>query len=214
MCCISGEPIDDTNGRLKTHTSDTKFQVDMMNAPCVDSWKSWGWCCGQFFPCTCGITQYLLRKKILHNDMTKFSCFQGYFDVCCIKAGTCGESSAPDFCLFCEGCVCNCVAISASRHYVMEKYDLSSDACDYRLIRINNFLQALACFCSILALFMFEFQECARLMNLIADIFYHTISGCMTAQVAHEQNYQDSIENPSITTPITANPVNAKKDIA
>jgi len=116
--------------------------------------------------------------------MTKYSCFrkfthlflssttasdqlyctaEGYFDVCCcVKAGSCGEEKCPDFCLFLEGCVCNCVAISASRTYVMEKYELSSDPCDYRLIRINNFLQMLACACSILALFISELQQIAR----------------------------------------------------
>jgi hypothetical protein len=41
-----------------------------------------------------------------------------------------------------------------------------------------------------------------RMLNLIADCFYHMVSGCMTAQVAHEQNYQDSIESPSIYTPV------------
>ena len=87
---------------------------------------------------------------------------EGYFDVCCIKAGTCGEASCPELCLFCESCVCNCIAVSASRTYVMEKYDLSSDECDYRLIRINNCLQGLACFCAILAFFMSEFQQCSR----------------------------------------------------
>ena len=29
-----------------------------------------------------------------------------------------------------------------------------------------------------------------RIINWIADLFYHTVSGCMTAQVAHEYNYQ------------------------
>ena len=38
------------------------------------------------------------------------------------------------------------------------------------------------------------------------------VSGCMTAQVAHEQNYQDSIENPTIHTQIIrATSVDSKK---
>ena len=52
--------------------------------------------------------------------------------------------------------------MSASRNYVMEKYDLSSDPCDYRLIRINNCLQMLACVCNILAIFIAEIRELAR----------------------------------------------------
>jgi hypothetical protein len=57
--------------------------------------------------------------------------------------------------------VCNCFAISASRMYIMEKYDLSSDPCDYRLIRINNCLQVFSCVCSVLAIFIDELREVA-----------------------------------------------------
>jgi len=54
-------------------------------------------------------------------------------------------------------------------------------------------LQALACVCDILAIFIAELRQVARIIDRIADIFYHTITGCMTAQVAHEMNYQDSL---------------------
>jgi hypothetical protein len=87
---------------------------------------------------------------------------EGYFNVCCcFSAGSCGEQNCPDLCNFLEGCFCNCIAVSASRTYVMEKYDLSSDACDYRLIRLNNMLQVLACVCSILAIFIQELRDIA-----------------------------------------------------
>jgi hypothetical protein len=65
----------------------------------------------------------------------------------------------------------------------MEKYDLGSEPCDYRLIRINNCLQMLACLCSILAIIDSSFSALANLINNIADLFYHIVSGCMTAQV-------------------------------
>jgi hypothetical protein len=88
---------------------------------------------------------------------------EGYFDVCCcIKAGSCGEENCPDLCLFCESCLCNFAAVSASRMYVMEKYDLASDPCDYRLIRINNCLQALACIIHVIAIFVAELRELSR----------------------------------------------------
>ena len=81
MCClINGEPIEDPDGRLKTFNSSNRFQKSMLDAPLADSYKSCGWFCGQFFPCTCGITQYLLRKKVLHDDMTKYSCFRKLYD--------------------------------------------------------------------------------------------------------------------------------------
>jgi hypothetical protein len=109
---------------------------------------------------------------------------EGQFSFCwCIKAGSCGEQNCPQFCAFVEGCICNFAAVSANRAYVMEKYDLASEPCDYRLIRINNFLQVLACICSILALIDGSFAQVARIINWIADLMYHCVSGCMTAQV-------------------------------
>jgi hypothetical protein len=65
----------------------------------------------------------------------------------------------------------------------MEKYDLTSDPCDYRLIRINNCLQALACICTVLSIFISSCRDLSVLVNIIADLFYHCVSGCMTAQV-------------------------------
>mmetsp|Transcript_19102 Transcript_19102/g.27329 ORF Transcript_19102/g.27329 Transcript_19102/m.27329 type:complete len:214 (+) Transcript_19102:27-668(+) len=212
MCCIiSGEPVADSKGKRRTFNGAAKFQVSMMDALwCPDGYKSCGWFCGQFIPATCGITQCLLRRKVLNYDMTKYSCFQGYFNICCcIKAGSCGESSCPDLCLFCESCVCNSIAISASRMYVMEKYDLQSDPCDYRLIRINNCLQMLSCVCDILAIFIADLRQLARIIDWIADLMFHCVSGCMTAQVAHEVNYQNSLGSDAVVT--QAIPVNTGK---
>mmetsp|Transcript_39063 Transcript_39063/g.28883 ORF Transcript_39063/g.28883 Transcript_39063/m.28883 type:complete len:226 (+) Transcript_39063:53-730(+) len=196
MCCIiSGDPIDDPSGRIKTFGGPNRFQTNMLNAPCAGGCGTCCWCMGQFIPITGGCTQYLLRRKVLNYDMTKYSCFQGKFSFCCgaVEADACGERNCPDFCAFLEGCCCNCLAVSASRIYVMEKYDLQSDPCDYRLIRINNFLQMLSCLCDILALFNGNFRQIARIVDHIADLFYHTISGCMTAQTSFEVDYQNSL---------------------
>eukprot|EP00600_Ochromonadales_sp_CCMP1393_P008868 CAMPEP_0174958086 /NCGR_PEP_ID=MMETSP0004_2-20121128/2432_1 /TAXON_ID=420556 /ORGANISM="Ochromonas sp., Strain CCMP1393" /LENGTH=169 /DNA_ID=CAMNT_0016206267 /DNA_START=205 /DNA_END=714 /DNA_ORIENTATION=+ len=164
-----------------------------------------------------GVTQCCLRKKVLLGDMTKYSCFQGYFGCCCFKAGACGEENCPDLCAFLEGCFCNCFAVSANRIYVMERYDLTSDPCDYRLIRINNCLQAIACVCRILAFFIAELREISNIINLIADLFYHCMSGCMTAQVAYEVDYQEGLkgnknidvnmQNPTTTPVAHATPI-------
>jgi len=165
------------------------------------------WCCGQFLTPFSGCTQYFLRRKVLNYDMTKYACFQGQFTFCCgaIQAGACGEENCPDCCLCFEACCCNCFAVSASRMYVMERYDLSSEACDYRLIRINNCLQLLACFCDILALIDGNFRALANLVNHIADLFYHCVSGCMTAQTAWEVDYQNSVGGNNTNTAVGIN---------
>jgi hypothetical protein len=76
----------------------------------------------------------------------------------------------------------------------MDKYQLSSDPCDYRLIRINNCLQLLACFCDILALIDENLRSIANIIDRIADLMYQIISGCMTAQTAYEVDYQNERE--------------------
>ena len=70
--------------------------------------------------------------------------------------------------------------------YVMDKYDLSSDPCDRRIIRFNNMLQLLACICQLLAIFMPEFQDAAQIISCIADIVFLITAGCMYAQVNYE----------------------------
>jgi hypothetical protein len=115
--------------------------------------------------------------------MTQYQCCQGYINICCFKAGMCGEENCPDLCLCVESCLCNCFAVSASRMYVMDKYQLSTDPCDYRLIRINNCLQMLACICHILAQINDIFEAASAIIDRIADLMYHCVSGCMTAQV-------------------------------
>lgn len=44
----------------------------------------------------------------------------------------------------------------------MERYDLSSDPCDYRLIRISNCLQIMACICNLLAIFISDLRNLAQ----------------------------------------------------
>lgn len=125
--------------------------------------------------------------------MSKYQCCQGYFNCCCIKAGTLGEESCPDLCLCLESFLCSNLAVSASRMYVMDKYALSSDPCDYRLIRLkSNMLQLLACVCDLAACITEnnDIRELARIIDHIADLMFHIVSGCMTAQTALEVDYQ------------------------
>jgi hypothetical protein len=164
----------------------------MLHAPIADCPYSCFWFTCQFFPATFVCTQMMLRNKFLEGDMSKYMCFQGVFGekFCCVSAGNCGEKDCPQLCLFCESLCCNACALSATRIATMQKYDLRSDPCDYRLIYINNALQCLSLICDVLAIINGAFQQLANIIDLIAELFYHTISGCMTAQVAHELNYQ------------------------
>lgn len=155
-----------------------------MDSPCVDGISSFGWFCGQCFPLTCGITQYLLRRKVLGGDMSKYICCQGYVNCCCFGPDKAlGEGNCPDLCLCLEAHILNSCAVSFSRIYVMDKYQLSSDPCDYRLIRINNCIICASIICDILGRIYGPFGLIASILDLISEIVYHIVSGCMTAQV-------------------------------
>jgi len=177
MCCFCDDgPIEgDPYG-----TNPNQFKTGLFDAPCADPQ-----CC--LIACLCPpCTQFELRRKVLNYDMTKYTCCQGYANMCCFKAGQCGESSCPEVCLCCEVLCFPCLSISATRMYVMDYKNLQSDPCDRRLIRCNNCLQIVACICNILAIFFAQLRELAQLLRCVADITYCTISSCMAAQVNFE----------------------------
>lgn len=118
-----------------------------------------GACCKEPLCCLCQFicppcTQFVLRKEALNDNMSEYICCQGYISgCCCCKPGHLGEKSCPGCCLCIEATLCNSCAVSSTRAYVMDKYNLQSDPWDRRIIRFNNCIQMLACICDILALF-------------------------------------------------------------
>ena len=80
------------------------------------------------------------------------------------------------------------MAVSASQAVIMRQYGLGLDSDDVRLIRCNNCLQFLACIASCLNICIdFDGDDAiVGLINLIADITFCCVSGCMTARVYHE----------------------------
>ncbi|CAM9130786.1 unnamed protein product [Ectocarpus sp. 13 AM-2016] len=158
----------------------------MMEAPC----KNCPWCC---FGCLCTCcAQFIVRKRALDGNLENYLCCQGYYPMCCMSAGDCGERSCPCFCLCLESFCCNSCAVSSSRMYLMDKFSVTPDPWDNRIIRFNNFLQLLSCICNIAAICIEEIRELARIIDLIADIVYMTTVGCMTGQMMYEMEYQAS----------------------
>ena len=78
----------------------------------------------------------------------RYSCCQGYICPSCTSA--CPREPAP-LCLCLESCLCEGLAISATRIYLQFEREIVTDPCDNRLIRFNNFMQILRCICHILA---------------------------------------------------------------
>ncbi|MBA0593443.1 hypothetical protein Gorai_010386, partial [Gossypium raimondii] len=66
-----------------------KFDLSFINLNFAD-------CCLAFWcgPCV----SYMLRKRALYNDMSRYTCCAGYMPC----SGRCGESKCPEFCLCTE----------------------------------------------------------------------------------------------------------------
>lgn len=183
--------VDESPGKRHYKDSGGVFQTPMSKACCAECPTTCVWCCCQSSFVFSSCTQYLVRSRVLDGDMSKYKCFQGQFTVCCcIKAGAFSEESCPECCMFCEALCCPGLALSASRITVMDQYDLVSDPCDNRMIRFSNCCMMLSCVCNILAIFIPALDDAAQIIDCIADVVYATVSGCMTAQVIHEINFQ------------------------
>merc|ERR1712086_1116156 len=132
-----------------------------------------------------------------------YSCGQGYLNCCCCKSGNCGESTCPHLCLCLEATCCIGLAISATRLYVMDKYGLTPDPCDNRFIRFNNFIQLLACICKIAALISQNdaIEQIAQILDIIAQLVFHTIAACMQTQTNVELDFRKETNFTDVAAP-------------
>jgi len=185
LFCFPGTPIEnDPRANFPN-----KFKIGMLEAPAKDPvWFCYGCLC---MPCA----QYQLRTMSLGADWPKgYQCCQGYFDCCCFKKCMSmgrGENEGvdrdcPELCLCVEVFLCPSCAVSATRFYVLDKYNIVPDPMDNKIIHFNNCLQCLSCIISIAALFIDGLDEAADIIQYIANLVFHITSGCMTAQVHYE----------------------------
>ena len=92
----------------------------------------------------------------------------------------------------------------------MDQYQLESDPCDRRLIRLSNFLQLLSCVCDILANVNKSFKHIAQLVRDVATCVFYSTVACQMTQVNTEVEYQKAQgnNNPSYEPPMaTATPI-------
>jgi len=124
----------------------------------------------------------------LGEDWPKgYLCCQGYFDCCgfrrCLSAGRDENQSmdrdCPEFCLCLEVFCCASCAVSATRFYVLDKYNIIPDPVDNKIIRFNNCLQCLSCIISIAAIFVDGLDNAEDIIQLIAKFVFHVTAGCM-----------------------------------
>jgi hypothetical protein len=97
-----------------------------------------------------------------------------------------------------EAFCCPGLAVSASGNVIRQRYSLGLDEDDVRLIRCSNCMQICSCIFSLVACFTpCEGDDmAARIFDLVADIVFCCVSGCMTAQVYHEISLREKSVAP------------------
>jgi len=183
------------NQLLGFQSNPNTFVVPMKKAMCAEP------CCclGSFFCAPWGCTACWARKRTLElvypaEGMDKYICCQGYMGTicCCIKPAECCQGSPVGLCL--EGCCCPVMSLSIARLFLMDKYRLKPDPCDYQLIQCANCLQLLSCILHIVACIVQNdgLDKAAEIFDLIADCFTLSVAGCMGAQINAEIREQKS----------------------
>ncbi|GJZ93571.1 hypothetical protein Tco_0665636 [Tanacetum coccineum] len=139
------------------------WHTDLMRTISADT----PYCCFSLFcgPCV----SYMLRKRALYNDMSRYTCCAGYMPC----SGKCGESKCPELCLCTE-------------------FTHISD----ELLFSKGFmfcLQQLACICSLVACIVGndELSDASQALNCLADIVYCTVCACMQTQHKVEMDKRD-----------------------
>jgi hypothetical protein len=133
-------------------------------------------------------TQVHMRYKVLNHvapgsGWDHYVCCQGYTgSCCCFHPGACCEKEMPRTCMFVEACCCAGLAVSSTRFVLMDQYKLVPDECDNRLIRFNNCMQVLSCICHFAAIFDRNLRDLAQIIDLIADIVFFSMAGCMESR--------------------------------
>eukprot|EP01062_Namystynia_karyoxenos_P011773 TRINITY_DN1422_c0_g1_i4.p1 TRINITY_DN1422_c0_g1~~TRINITY_DN1422_c0_g1_i4.p1 ORF type:complete len:284 (+),score=80.41 TRINITY_DN1422_c0_g1_i4:84-935(+) len=143
-------------------------------------------CCHQPLWCMCGYcclpcTVFMQRRKLLmadkdENNWQYYHCCAGIWGPS--LTGHCDKCTDGNGCVCaaCESCCCAGCAMHGNRYMVMLHYGLENTCCDI-------FLFWLSCICSVLACLTGSDE-----LELIADILYYMLMGCMAAQHENEMD--------------------------
>lgn len=176
------------------------FQVGLLDS-CFESPGCclYGYFCGPCAACT-------MRKRVLQNDMSKYTCCQGYFLCCCIDENTGANSGCPSFLLCLEATCCLSCSMSASRALLQDTYQLRTDPCDRKIICCQQICALASCIFSVMSIFIEECAPVAEIVRLCSDCLFMTIMGCMTAQMDVEMKHQGHLLPPGSRPPVTTEP--------
>ncbi|KAJ9555143.1 hypothetical protein OSB04_009757 [Centaurea solstitialis] len=137
---------------------------------------------------------YLLRKRALYNDMSRYTCCAGYMPC----SGKCGESKCPELCLCTEVFLCFGNSVASTRFLLQDEFNIQTTQCDNCIIGFMFCLQQLACICSIVACLVGsdELSDASQALNCLADMVYCTVCACMQTQHKVEMDKRDGKFGP------------------
>ncbi|KAG2325166.1 hypothetical protein Bca52824_007894 [Brassica carinata] len=142
------------------------WQSDLMSTVTADT----PYCC---FSCFCGpCVSYLLRKRALYNDMSRYTCCGGYMPC----SGRCGESKCPQLCLATEVFLCFGNSVASTRFMLQDEFNIHTTQCDNCIIGFMFCLNQIACIFSLVACIVGsdELSEASQLLSCLADMVYCT----------------------------------------
>ncbi|KAL5231560.1 hypothetical protein ABZP36_030336 [Zizania latifolia] len=99
------------------HTDLTNAITADFTCCCLSLW------CG---PCV----SYMLRKRALYNDMSRYVCCAGYMPC----SGKCGESKCPELCLATEVFCCFGNSVASTRFLLQDEFNIQTTQCDNCII--------------------------------------------------------------------------------
>ncbi|KAJ6972373.1 hypothetical protein NC653_032833 [Populus alba x Populus x berolinensis] len=137
---------------------------------------------------------YMLRKRALYNDMSRYVCCAGYLPC----SGKCGESKCPELCLGTEVVCCFCNSVASTRFLLQDEFNIQTTQCDNCIIGFMFCLQQLACICSLVACITGndEIGDLAQMLSCLSDLVYCSVCACIQTQHKVEMDKRDGKFGP------------------
>ncbi|KAK7307867.1 hypothetical protein VNO77_41294 [Canavalia gladiata] len=151
------------------------------------------YCCFALWCAPC--VSYMLRKRALYNDLSRYTCCAGYMPC----SGHCGESECPELCLCAEVFCCFGNSVASTRFLLQDEFNIQTTQCDNCIIGFMLCLRQFACIFSIVALIVgsSEIREASQWLSCIAETVYCSVCACMQTQHKIEMDKRDNKFEPN-----------------
>ncbi|XWS76993.1 hypothetical protein CRYUN_Cryun01aG0225800 [Craigia yunnanensis] len=143
---------------------DQIFRYQLSNTPC-------------FLNDSAQCVSYTLRKRALHNDMSRYQCCGGYLPC----SGKFGESQCPEFCLCTEVVCCFSNSVSSTRFLLQDEINIQTTKCDNCIIGFMLCLGQFACIFRLIAVISGndELEDASEILNCFSESVFCTVCACM-----------------------------------